>query len=79
MAQGADPRSQLPLTPVVLHMLLALADGPTEVHKVQVAKTFLSQSTPAPGLFPTQHIPTRLAEARARHAGVLKEFGLAAE
>jgi acyl-CoA dehydrogenase len=39
---------------------LALADGPTEVHKVQVAKAFLRETKPAPGLFPTEHIPTRM-------------------
>lgn len=41
-------------------MSLALADGPTEVHKVQVARALLKQATPAPGLFPSEHIPTRL-------------------
>jgi len=72
--------NELPLTDMYLSAaLLALADGPTEVHKVQVARAFLGKATPAPGLFPTEHIPTRLAEARARHAGVLQEYGLAAE
>jgi acyl-CoA dehydrogenase len=55
---------------------LALADGPTEVHKVTVAKQLLKGYQPAPGLFPTEHVPTRRAEARARHAKVLEEFGL---
>jgi acyl-CoA dehydrogenase len=31
---------------------------------------------PAPGLFPTEHIPTRRAQARARYAAVLEEYGL---
>jgi acyl-CoA dehydrogenase len=53
---------------------LALADGPTEVHKVTVAKQVLKGYQPAPGLFPTEHIPTRLAEARAKHADALAEF-----
>ncbi len=39
---------------------LALADGPTEVHKVQVAKAFLREAEPAEGLFPSDHIPSRL-------------------
>ncbi len=43
---------------------LALADGPTEVHKVQVAKALLKQGRPAPGLFPSEHIPSRLAGLR---------------
>lgn len=50
---------------------LALADGPTEVHKLQVAKSLLAEAKPAPGLFPTEHIPTRLAEAYERHAELL--------
>jgi acyl-CoA dehydrogenase len=40
---------------------LALADGPTEVHKAQVAKAYLKNAQPAAGLFPSEHIPTRLA------------------
>lgn len=40
---------------------LALADGPTEVHKVQIAKAHLKNANPSPGLFPSEHIPTRLA------------------
>ncbi|MGH6651489.1 MAG: acyl-CoA dehydrogenase family protein [Sphingopyxis sp.] len=45
---------------------IALVDGPTEVHKVQVAKAYLKNATPAPGLFPSEHIPTRLEAIRAR-------------
>jgi acyl-CoA dehydrogenase len=51
---------------------LALADGPTEVHKLQIAKALLAGVTPAPGLFPTEHIPTRLAQACERHAELLE-------
>lgn len=39
---------------------LALADGPTEVHKAQVAKALLKRGGAAPGLFPSEHIPTRM-------------------
>ena len=38
MANGADPRSHLPLTPVVLHMLLALADARQGKHGYAVAR-----------------------------------------
>ena len=41
-------------------MSLALADGPTEVHKVQVAKALPKYGAVAPGLFPSEHIPTRM-------------------
>lgn len=50
---------------------LALADGPTEVHKIQVAKAFTRNATPSAGLFPSEHIPTRLAAARAKYADIL--------
>ena len=51
---------------------LGLADGPTEVHKVTVSKQVLKGYKPAPGLFPTEHIPTRRAAARARYAHILE-------
>ena len=44
-------------------MSLALADGPTEVHKVQVAKALLKHAPGHDGLFPSEHIPTRMAAA----------------
>ncbi|MFC4295846.1 acyl-CoA dehydrogenase family protein [Novosphingobium tardum] len=44
-------------------MSLALADGPTEVHNVQVAKALLRNAVPAKGLFPSEHIPTRMEHA----------------
>jgi len=47
---------------------LALADGPTEVHKAQVAKAYLKNAKPAAGLFPSEHIPTRLGALKQRSA-----------
>lgn len=55
---------------------LALADGPTEVHKVTVARQLLKNTEPAPGLFPTEHLPTKREAARRRYADVLKEDAL---
>ncbi len=51
------------------HMALAFADGPTDVHRSQLARAFLKKATPAPGLFPTEHVPTRTAAALARYPG----------
>jgi acyl-CoA dehydrogenase len=51
--------------------MLAVADGPTEVHKVQIAKAMLRDAKPAPGIFPSEHIPTRRAAALARYAHAL--------
>jgi acyl-CoA dehydrogenase len=50
---------------------LALADGPTEVHKVQVAKAYTRHAKPSSGMFPSEHIPDRLAAARAKYADIL--------
>src|SRR3546814_20444683 len=47
--------------------MLAVADGPTEVHKVQVAQALLKNATPAPGLFPREYLPHKRPAARARY------------
>ncbi len=51
---------------------MGLADGPTEVHKVQVARRVLDGYVPCDDLFPTLHLPKRRAEAEARYADVLE-------
>jgi acyl-CoA dehydrogenase len=52
--------------------ILSVADGPTEVHQIQVANALLKTAKPAPGLFPTEHLPTRLQAAKVRYASQLK-------
>jgi acyl-CoA dehydrogenase len=47
---------------------LAIADGPTEVHKVTLATQLLKDYKPVEGLWPSQHVPTRRDQARARYA-----------
>ena len=60
----------LPLTRIYASgMMLALADGPTEVHQTTVARQLLRDYQPAPGRWPTEHIPTRRAEAAAALLG----------
>lgn len=49
------------------HMSLAFADGPTDVHRSQLARSYLKKVKPAEGLFPSEHIPTRTAAALARY------------
>jgi len=51
---------------------LAIADGPTEVHKLTVARRTLKEYEPVDTLFPSQHIPTRRAAAQAQLAALLE-------
>ena len=44
----------------------------TEVHLTSVAKGVPRGYAPAEGLFPREHIPLRLAAARARYADILE-------
>ncbi|HEB88610.1 MAG TPA: acyl-CoA dehydrogenase [Deltaproteobacteria bacterium] len=52
--------------------VMAIADGPTEVHKVTIAKQVLRDHRAHPGLFPSAHLPTRRAAARERYASLLE-------
>lgn len=52
--------------------VLGIADGPTEVHKVTVARQLLRDYSPSDGLWPSQHIPGRLAAAREKYAEYLE-------
>jgi len=52
--------------------VMGIADGPTEVHKVTLARQLLKQYQPVDTLFPSAHIPTRREAARARLAELLE-------
>jgi acyl-CoA dehydrogenase len=47
-------------------------DGPDEVHKVTVARRILKEYKPVD--VPTEHVPTRRAEAQQRFAAMLEQF-----
>lgn len=51
---------------------LAIADGPTEVHKITLARQVLREYEPVEGLWPSGHLPTRREAARARYADLLE-------
>jgi len=51
---------------------MGLADGPTEVHKVQVARRVLDEYVPCDDIFPSTHLPKRRAAAEAKYADVLE-------
>jgi len=64
---------EMPLVREVIESFhMGLADGPTEVHKVQVARRVLDDYVPCDDLFPSAHLPKRRAEAEARYADVLE-------
>jgi acyl-CoA dehydrogenase len=52
--------------------VMGLADGPTEVHKVTVARQVLRDYRPSDDLWPTRYIPTLRDEARAKFADYLE-------
>jgi acyl-CoA dehydrogenase len=63
-----------PVTPV-----MSVVDGPTEVHKITVAREVLTDYQPATGLWPTAHLPAQRGEAgglrRARGGQRLTKHG----
>jgi acyl-CoA dehydrogenase len=66
--------NEMPLARMLLSALtLGIADGPTEVHETTLAREVLKDYTPAPGQWPTEHLPERVATARAKYASILTE------
>ncbi len=53
---------------VIDSYFLGLADGPTEVHKITVAKQVLRSYQPTNALFPSYHLPAVREHAREHHA-----------
>jgi len=67
---------EMPFVSMIVNGIhVGLADGPTEVHKVTLARQQLANYEPAPGLFPTRHLPTQREAARAKYADVLARTG----
>jgi acyl-CoA dehydrogenase len=59
--------NELPLAGMLLAgPIMGLADGPTEVHLVTVAKQVLRDHSPTEGVWPTAHLPTLRAAARIK-------------
>ena len=52
---------------------MGLADGATELHKIQVARQLARNVEPNPDLFPSGHLPALRAAARAKFADQLGE------
>jgi len=52
--------------------VMGLADGPTEVHKITVARQVLRDYRGTDGMWPTEWIPGRIDDARAKFAQYLE-------
>jgi acyl-CoA dehydrogenase len=48
--------------------VMGLVDGPSEVHRVTVARQILKRYQAAPGAWPTEHLPEKLEAARRKFA-----------
>jgi acyl-CoA dehydrogenase len=65
--------NEMPFSEMIVESYhMGLADGPTEVHKVTVARQVLRAYQPAPGMFPTGHSLTLRDAAIKRYADVLE-------
>jgi acyl-CoA dehydrogenase len=65
--------NEMPFMGMVLGAgVMGLADGPTEVHKVTVARQVLREHRAAVGMWPTGWLPGRLEAARAQYADLLE-------
>jgi acyl-CoA dehydrogenase len=56
--------------------IMGIADGPTEVHQVTIARQVLKRYKPQEGLWPREHLPGRVADARERFAHLLDEHAM---
>ncbi|HEX7135403.1 MAG TPA: acyl-CoA dehydrogenase family protein [Iamia sp.] len=59
--------------------MMGIMDGPTEVHKVSVARQVLKEHRPAPDLWPTEFLPRRVVGARRRFEAMVDATDPSAE
>ena len=65
--------NEMPFSGMMLQAaVMGIADGPTEVHKVTIARQVLRDYKAVDGLWPSGHLPTRTAAARERLAHLLE-------
>jgi acyl-CoA dehydrogenase len=66
--------SEMPFSRQIIESFhMGLADGPTEVHKVTVARQVLRDYNGTNGMFPTRHIPALREEAIKRFSDVIED------
>jgi acyl-CoA dehydrogenase len=65
--------NEMPFTSMLIGAaVMGIADGPTEVHKITVARQVLRDYKATDGLFPSGHIPSRREALRERFADLLE-------
>ncbi len=57
---------------MVAAQVMAIADGPTEVHKITLARQLLKGYSPNSDLFPSGHLPTQREAALAKYADAIE-------
>jgi acyl-CoA dehydrogenase len=63
---------EMPLARMLLDSCyLGLADGPTDLHRISLARLILAEHHPTAGMFPTRHLPHLRAAALEQYAGEL--------
>ncbi len=66
--------NEMPFTRMLIASeVMALADGPTEVHKSTVARQVLREHKAVDGLWPSAHLPAVTAAARAKYADYFEQ------
>lgn len=64
--------NEMPFTEhLIQSFAMGLADGPTEVHKVTVAKQVLRDYAPSESMFPAYHLPSARERALAKYGDAL--------
>jgi acyl-CoA dehydrogenase len=67
--------NEMPFTGMLLgSMVMGIADGPTEVHKITVAKQVLRDFRPDNDLFPSYHLPKLKEAAQDRYPDLVAEL-----
>ena len=71
---------EMPFVSMIVNGLhVGIADGPSEIHKITIARELLKGVKAHDGLFPSQHIPALTAQAREYYAETLRRNGLYTE
>jgi len=67
---------EMPFVAMIVNGLhVGIADGPTEIHKVTVARELLRDVPAHDGVFPSRHIPALTGQARELYAEALARHG----